>query len=72
MKRGTEGVHDEVLDLQLIKPAQVAKMLAVSVPKVYQLAAAGELPSIRLGNSVRFDPADVVAYIRARRRDVKR
>lgn len=68
MKKWAEGVHDEVLDLQLLRPRDVAKMLAVSVPKVYQLAAAGELPSIRLGSSIRFDPADVVAYIRGKRR----
>ena len=57
--------------LQLLKPQEVARMLAVSIPRVYQLADEGKIASYKLGKSVRFDPGDVLEYIRAQRRERK-
>ena len=52
----------------LIRPRDVGRKLGLSTPHVYTLAAAGEIPSIKLGRAVRFRPADVEAFIRDHRR----
>lgn len=48
--------------MTLLKPRTVATMLALSMSKVYALAREGRLPSIRIDDAVRFDPADVESY----------
>lgn len=53
----------------LLRPQDVAKTLSLSVPRIYQLAAEGEIASIKMGKSLRFDPEDVMAYIRSHRRE---
>ncbi len=52
----------------LLRPRDVARRLGLSIPHVYTLAAAGTLPSIKLGKAVRFRPADVDRFIRDHRR----
>lgn len=42
-----------MLEPLLLKPVEAAKLLGVSRSKVYELLAAGVLPSIRVGHSVR-------------------
>jgi excisionase family DNA binding protein len=37
----------------LLKARDLADRLGVSVPRVYQLIAAGEIPSVRVGNAIR-------------------
>ncbi len=51
----------------LLRVKEVAKKLAVSGSKVYQLAAKGKLVSVRVGGNVRFRPIDVDRYIREHR-----
>jgi excisionase family DNA binding protein len=41
------------LEQQLLRPAQIAPFLGVSASRVYQLIAAGVLPSVRVGGSIR-------------------
>ncbi len=53
---------------KLLGPGEVAAMLGLSKPHVYTMAAAGTLPSIKLGRAVRFDPRDVDRFIRDHRR----
>ena len=48
----------------LLRPRDVGRKLGLSTPHVYTLAAAGILPSVKLGRAVRFRPADVDRYIR--------
>ncbi len=55
----------------LMRPRDVGRKLGLSVPHVYTLAAAGTLPSIKLGKAVRFRPADVDRFIREHRRGPK-
>lgn len=57
--------------VKLIKPRDVAKMLSVGMTQVYRLAKDREIPSVTIGKSIRFDPADVLEYIRAQRRERK-
>lgn len=45
--------------------ASIAVLLGTSPHRVYQLARAGLLPSVRLGRSVRFSPPAVRAWIEA-------
>lgn len=47
----------------LMVTAEVADRLKVSTKTVRRLVAAGSLPAIRVGYSLRFDLADVDAYI---------
>jgi excisionase family DNA binding protein len=49
----------------MLTAAQVAERLGVSRRLVYDLAARGVLPSYRFEGAVRFEPADVEAYIQA-------
>ncbi len=57
--RGAERFEDG-----LWSAADVAAYLKVSRSWVYQRAEAGELPSLRIGALLRFDPALVRAYAR--------
>jgi excisionase family DNA binding protein len=36
-------------DIQLLRPAEVARVLSISRPEVYKLIAAGVIPAVRLG-----------------------
>lgn len=47
----------------LLTARRVAEQLAVSCNMVYSLAARGELSSFRIGSAVRFDPADIEAFV---------
>ncbi|MCX8003676.1 MAG: helix-turn-helix domain-containing protein [Burkholderiaceae bacterium] len=47
----------------MLTAADVARQLGLSRRKVYDLAHSGALPAYRFDGAVRFDPADVAAYI---------
>jgi excisionase family DNA binding protein len=47
------------LDRLLLRPAEVADTLGIGRSKAYELIAAGHIPSIRVGASVRV-PADAL------------
>jgi excisionase family DNA binding protein len=53
---------------RLLTAVEVAELFQVSVSWVRREARAGRLPSIRLGRSVRFRQATVVAWIESRER----
>lgn len=50
------------LDRMLLAP-EVAEILNVSVPRVYELIRAGVLPSVRLGRQVRVDRRKLQAFL---------
>ncbi len=52
----------------LLPPDAVAARLGLSRSRIYAMAAAGELPSIKFKGAVRFDPKDVEDFIREHRR----
>ena len=56
------GMPDNVVDIDTI-----AAYLGVSVPTVRRLVKAGRIPHLRIGNALRFVPADVVESIQQRR-----
>jgi excisionase family DNA binding protein len=58
-----DGGRDRLLSVR-----DAAGRLGVSTAMVYALAERGELPHIRVSNAIRIAPADVAAFIAARRR----
>ncbi len=56
---GTESLAAE----QLLKAADVARVLNVSVPMAYRLMQRGEIPVVRINSAVRVKPSDLQAYI---------
>lgn len=52
----------------LLRPSRVARLLDLSRSAVYQKIAAGEIPAVRLGRSIRV-PASAIREIVERRRD---
>ncbi len=52
---------------QLLKPAEAARSLAISERKLWGLTKCGEIPCVRIGRSVRYDPRDLASWIEARK-----
>jgi predicted DNA-binding transcriptional regulator AlpA len=52
----------ETLEL-LLKPDAAAKALAISASKLWQLTNCGDVRCVRIGRAVRYDPADLRAWI---------
>ena len=52
---------------QLLKASQVATQLQLSLRFIYLLAAAGTIPSVKLGQkkALRFRPADIEDFIKS-------
>jgi len=44
-----------------------AKALAISERKLWTMTQAGEIPHVRFGRAVRYDPADVAAFVQGRK-----
>ncbi len=59
------SVRTPIVAANLLTARQVAEQLAVSQRFVYDLAARGDLPSVRMGAVLRFDQADVEAFVEA-------
>ena len=48
---------------RLLKPKEAASVLAVSERTLWTLTNDGSIPAVRIGRSVRYDPADLAAWI---------
>lgn len=55
------------MDKLLIKPSEAAAMLAISARTLWALTASGDLAAVRFGRAVRYDPADLRAWIEAKK-----
>jgi excisionase family DNA binding protein len=51
------------VDNLLLKIPEVAENLGISRAKVYELMAAGDLPSVKIGGCRRVRVEDLVAYV---------
>jgi excisionase family DNA binding protein len=49
----------------LLTARQAADRLAISERTLWELTNRGDLPCVRLGRSVRYDPADLEAWVQA-------
>jgi len=47
----------------LLRPAEAAELLSISRTRAYEMIARGELPSVRLGASVRVPLADLRRHV---------
>ncbi len=48
---------------QLLKVAEVAHLLNISIPMAYRLVQRNEIPAVRIHTAVRVKPSDLQAYI---------
>jgi len=48
---------------RLIRPAEVAEYLSVSIFHVYRMAREGELPHVKIGRAVRFRLSEITAWV---------
>ena len=53
---------------RLLRVAEVAEQLAVGAWAVYKLCEDGDLPHVRINNSIRVRPCDLLEFVDARRR----
>jgi excisionase family DNA binding protein len=47
----------------LVTPREAARMLSVCEKTLWTLTKRGEIPVIRIGRAVRYDPRDLIAWI---------
>ena len=50
----------------LLRPVEAAEVIGIGRSKLYELLSTGELPSIRIGSSVRVPVAELRAWIERR------
>ncbi len=50
---------------EALRVAEVARVLNVSIKKIYRMAANGQIPSLKISNSIRFDPHDIAVWLRS-------
>jgi integrase len=62
--RTIDGGADHLLSVR-----QVAERLGVSTATVYKLVAAGQLPHVRVSNTIRIPPSTVAAYVKGTDRE---
>lgn len=57
----------QVTERLLLPPNDAAQTLSISPRTLWGLTQAGEIPCIRIGRAVRYDPADLRAWIDRRK-----
>ena len=57
---------DEPFSLKLIDVNEMARTLGVPVSWLYQRTRTGTIPCVRVGKYVRFDPQEVLEFLRAK------
>jgi excisionase family DNA binding protein len=50
---------------EALRVAEVARILDVSIKKIYRMAAQGQIPSLKISNSIRFDPQEIAVWLRS-------
>ncbi len=50
---------------EALRVAEVAQILDVSIKKIYRMAARGQIPSLKICSSIRFDPHDIAVWLRS-------
>lgn len=51
----------------LLKPEEAAAAMGISPRLLWQLTNEGDLPVVRIGRSVRYDPADLRAWVQSQK-----
>ncbi len=61
----TPSIDPEEMKKLLLKPAEVAKMISVSRNVMYEMLHTGEIPSLRIGKSIRVPKKALLEWIDA-------
>jgi excisionase family DNA binding protein len=51
---------------EALRVRDVARILDVSAKQIYKMAAKGQIPSMRIANTVRFDPHEFATWLRTK------
>jgi excisionase family DNA binding protein len=51
----------------LLKPREAARLLAISDRTLWGMARSGKIPCVRFGRVLRYDPADLKAWIQGQK-----
>jgi excisionase family DNA binding protein len=51
----------------LLTPRELSKLFSMSLPWVYKATERGDLPYLRIGQAIRFDPQEIKVYLETRR-----
>ena len=51
---------------QALRVNEVANLLCVTAQHIYKMAARGALPSLRIAGAIRFDPQDLVNWLKTK------
>jgi len=57
------GTSGQTITRLLLSPREAAKLLSISERTLFTLTKAGEIRAVRFGRNVRYDPADLRAWI---------
>ena len=49
---------------EALRVAEIARILDVSIKKIYRMAANGQIPCLKISDSIRFDPQDIAVWLR--------
>lgn len=60
-------MRTETYTNQLMRPREAAKWLQVSERTLWTLTQKGEITSIRIGRSVRYDMSDLIEFVESRK-----
>ena len=63
---GVVLIPNTSIELRMLTAGEAARILRLSKDRVYRLAKAGEIPSVRVGRSVRFRESDLREYLQPR------
>ena len=56
---------EQTIEPMLLTVRQAAKVLSISERTLFTLTQDGQIPAVRFGRSVRYDPADLRRWIEA-------
>ena len=62
---------EQTIEPMLFTARQAARMLSLSERTLYAITKAGDLPAVRCGRLVRYDPADLRAWIESSKKSEK-
>jgi excisionase family DNA binding protein len=57
------GIRRDLMERLLLRPVEAAEAIGISRSKIYELLASGDLPSVRIGASVRVPVEALRAWI---------
>ena len=50
---------------EALRVAEIARILDVSIKKIYRMAANSQIPCLKISNSIRFDPQEIAVWLRS-------